>query len=75
MPRPSRYAICPVETGAAPGPAYRRRWCAKLKWYRAQKVLPAEEGGGEMGTLIATTEENGIDSIAIEQQLRELLAL
>jgi hypothetical protein len=56
-------------------PAYRRRWQAKLEWYRAQKVLPAEEGGGETGTLIATTEEAGIDSVAIEKQLRELLAL
>jgi hypothetical protein len=45
------------------------------EWYRAQKVLPVEEGGGEMGTLIATAEGTGIDSMAIEQQLRELLAL
>jgi hypothetical protein len=28
-----------------------------------------------MGTLIATAEGTGIDSMAIEQQLRELLAL
>jgi hypothetical protein len=56
-------------------PAYRRRRPAKLKWHRARKVLPAEEGGGKMVALIATTEEAGIDSMAIEQQLRELLAL
>ena len=56
-------------------PAYRRRWRAKLDWYREQKVLPAEEGGGELGTLVTTTEENGIDSAAIERRLRGLLGL
>jgi hypothetical protein len=56
-------------------PAYRRRWRAKLDWYREQNVLPAEEGEGELGTLVTTTEENGIDSAAIERRLRGLLGL
>ena len=56
-------------------PAYRRRWQAKLDWYRAQDVLPAEDGGGESGILVTTTEERGIDSAAIQRQLRDLLGL
>jgi hypothetical protein len=56
-------------------PAYRRRWQAKLEWYRAQDVLPAEDGGGESGILVTTTEERGIDSAAIRRQLSNLLGL
>jgi hypothetical protein len=54
-------------------PAYRRRWLAKLDWYRAQGVVPVEEGEGEAGILLTTTEDTGIDSAAIEKQLRTLL--
>jgi hypothetical protein len=31
---------------------YRLSWEKKLAWYRANKVLPAEEGGGENGMLV-----------------------
>jgi hypothetical protein len=33
---------------------YRRSWEKKLAWYRANKVLPAEEGGGENGMLVTS---------------------
>ena len=56
-------------------PAYRRRWLAKLDWYRAQGVLLEEDGQGEEGILVTTTEEKGIDSASIEQRLRVLLGL
>jgi hypothetical protein len=54
-------------------PAYRRRWQAKLDWYRSQGVLPEDEGEGDGGILMTTTEENGIDSADIERKLRALL--
>ena len=56
-------------------PAYRRRWLAKLDWYRSQGVLPEDEGEGDAGVLVTTTEEKGIDSAAIERKLRSLLGL
>ena len=56
-------------------PAYRRRWLAKLDWYRSQEVLPEEEGEGDAGVLVTTTEEKGIDSADIELRLRTLLGL
>jgi hypothetical protein len=56
-------------------PQYRRNWEAKLHWYRAQGVLPVEEGGGENGILFTTTEENGLDSATIAKQLQDLLCL
>lgn len=33
---------------------YKDRWQKKLEWYKQQKILPLEEGGGEKGTLIIT---------------------
>ncbi len=54
-------------------PAYRRRWEKKLKWYSAQDILPFGDGGGEGGALVTTTEERGIDSAAIERDLRKIL--
>lgn len=56
-------------------PAYRRRWISKLDWYRSQGGLPEDEGEGDAGILVTTTEENGIDSAGIEQKLRALLGL
>jgi hypothetical protein len=48
-------------------PSYRRRWEEKLAWYRDQRILPYDDGGGENGNLIVTRDEvNGsIDSAAI----------
>lgn len=56
-------------------PAYRRRWSAKLDWYRSQGILPEGEGDGDAGILVTTTEEKGIDSAGIEHKLRALLGL
>jgi hypothetical protein len=55
-------------------PAYRRRWQAKLRWYSAQGVLPASEGGGARATLVTTTEGAGIDAAAIKAQLSAALS-
>jgi len=48
-------------------PAYRRRWEDKREWYRANGVLPVEEGGGPNGALIVTRDQvdGGIDSESI----------
>ena len=56
-------------------PAYRERWRAKLAWYRSNGVLPIEEGEGDAGILVTTTENKGIDSAAIGEQIRKLLGL
>ena len=56
-------------------PVYQRRWLAKLEWYRSQGVMPEDEGEGDEGILVTTTEVNGIDSAAIENKLRALLDL
>ena len=61
--------------GLMSDPAYRRRWQAKLDWYRSQGVLPEDEGDGDAGILVTTTEEKGIDSAGIEHKLRVLLGL
>ena len=47
---------------------YRRSWQAKLSWYRANGVLPAEEGGGSRGMLITSTESStdGFDVAAVQ---------
>lgn len=37
---------------------YRKAWEKKLAWYRANGVLPLEEGGGPKGTLITTRESS-----------------
>jgi hypothetical protein len=33
-------------------PDYKARWEEKLKWYKANEIIPLEEGGGKKGTLI-----------------------
>ena len=55
--------------------SYRRRWEEKLAWYRANGILPAEEGSGESGTLIVTRDEaNGsIDAANIDRLIAEIL--
>jgi len=61
--------------GMMSDPSYRRSWQAKLEWYRSQGVLPHDEGEGEEGTLVITTEERGFDSAEIERHLRDVLDL
>ncbi|MCK6477975.1 MAG: ATP-dependent RecD-like DNA helicase [Phycisphaerales bacterium] len=55
-------------------PSYRQRWEEKLAWYRANGILPYEEGGGDKGTLVVTRDEpNGsIDSAKITKLLTDL---
>ena len=47
---------------------YRRKWERKLQWYRANSVLPIDEGGGSNGTLITTrdSETGHLDSAEID---------
>ena len=54
---------------------YRQSWAKKLAWYRANGVLPAEEGGGPQGVLVTTTESSktGFDSAAVEKIIRDHL--
>ena len=53
---------------------YRQRWEGKLDWFRTNGVLPREEGGGPVGTLITTQDSaaGGIDSEAVSQLVEEL---
>src|SRR5665213_2682633 len=56
-------------------PAYRRRWEQKQAWYRDNKILPYQNGGGAKGTLIVTedTPEGGISSQGILQIVRKVI--
>ncbi|MFJ3209165.1 AAA family ATPase [Streptomyces flaveolus] len=42
-------------------PRYASSWQKKQKWYAEQGILPADEGGGPNGTLMWTSDENGVD--------------
>jgi hypothetical protein len=55
-------------------PAYAKKWAEKKAWYREQKILPHDEGGGERGTLIETQddEKGGISSQAIKELIASL---
>jgi hypothetical protein len=57
-------------------PSYRRKWEAKLAWYRASGVLPHEEGGGANGVLVTTEDgaDGSISSADIEELVDRLLA-
>lgn len=54
--------------------AYRRRWEAKLVWLQEQGVLPKEEGYGQRGTLIVTSDTlaGGISSQEIKKLIKEI---
>jgi hypothetical protein len=56
-------------------PQYRRRWEEKLAWYRANEILPSEEGGGERGVLILSQDaaNGGIDAAYIDRLIIEIL--
>jgi len=55
-------------------PSYRHRWETKMAWYKANGILPLEDGGGTRGTLIITRDDaNGaIDSSRIDVLLDQL---
>ena len=56
-------------------PNYRKRWEEKLNWYKANDILPYEEGEGEKGTLIITSDsaQGGISSQEIERIIRTVI--
>jgi hypothetical protein len=60
--------------GMLSDPGYARKWASKLEWYRAQQVLPQEDGGGDRGTLIVTEDDKkgGISSEAIKELIASL---
>jgi hypothetical protein len=53
---------------------YKRRWAEKEEWYRANGILPRNEGRGPRGTLIVTRDDSrgGIDSSQINRLIDEL---
>ncbi len=57
-------------------PQYRRRWEDKLAWYRANRIFPSNEGGGERGVLILTQDgANGsIDAANIDRLITKILS-
>lgn len=61
--------------GMLDDPSYRRRWEEKKAWYRANDILPHEEGGGRRGTLIETRDQPGIGihSPAILELIEDVL--
>lgn len=63
--------------GLLADPVYRDRWERKKAWYRAQGILPREEGGGEAGVLITTQDspEGMIDSSALEALVGEVFGV
>jgi len=62
--------------GMLSDPGYRKRWEEKKQWYREQKILPHEEGGGSMGTLIITEDspKGGISSQVIEEMISKVIS-
>lgn len=55
---------------------YRQRWEEKKAWYRKNGVLPHEEGGGEVATLVVTfdDEHGGIDGLQIDTIISSVIA-
>ena len=55
---------------------YRRRWEEKVEWLKGHGILPREEGGGPMGSLIVTQDsaDGGIDSEAISRLVKEMFS-
>ena len=53
--------------GLLTDPGYSARWKRKLEWYRAQGVVPFEEGVGRGGVLVISRDDKrgGIDSQAL----------
>ena len=53
-------------------PEYEKKWKAKLEWYRENDVLPLGKGGGENGTLLTSSEKDGIDHDQIARLIRTI---
>lgn len=56
-------------------PSYKKKWEAKLEWYRSNGVLPHTEGGGPKGVLVTTEDgaDGSISSSDIEALVDDLL--
>ena len=56
---------------------YRRRWEEKVEWLKDHGILPREEGGGPMGSLIVTQDSanGGIDSETVSRLIEELFRI
>jgi hypothetical protein len=54
---------------------YRCSWEEKLTWYRANDVLPVEEGVGARGVLVTTKEssESGFDAAVVQAMIQQHL--
>jgi len=54
---------------------YRRSWEKKLAWYRANKVLPAEEGGGDNGLLLISQDStaDGFNLADVQSTIQKYL--
>jgi hypothetical protein len=51
---------------------YERKWKAKLEWYRHNGIVSDDEGGGPNGTLITSTEMEGIDHSQITRLITKV---
>jgi hypothetical protein len=51
---------------------YEEKWAAKLQWYKENLIVPEAEGGGENGTLVMSTETDGIDDDQIARLIRKI---
>ncbi|MBX5173575.1 hypothetical protein HJB84_27585 [Rhizobium sp. NZLR1b] len=51
---------------------YDQKWTANLAWYRSKGIFPGEEGGGPNGTLLTTTEIEGIDRAQISRHIKKI---
>lgn len=51
---------------------YERKWKAKLEWYRRNGIVSDDEGGGPTGTLVTSTETQGIDHNQISLLIRKI---
>ncbi|UWR45360.1 AAA family ATPase [Phaeobacter inhibens] len=58
--------------GMLGNPEYEKKWGYKKEWYRKNGVKSADEGGGEVATLVTTTELNGIDHDQIADLIRRI---
>jgi ATP-dependent exoDNAse (exonuclease V) alpha subunit len=61
--------------GMLTDPGYRRRWLEKQAWYRENKILPYQEGGGKNGILIVTEDDagGGISSQSISRLVHQVI--
>lgn len=74
--RPGQRTIYWEHLGKLGSAGYRADWEVKRAWYAEHGILPWLEGGGPDGVLVWSDEKpnnQGIDSQAIEQRVREVM--